>query len=121
MQLYALDDQSLTLATKAEKHKNYQCPECLAKIRLRGGPHRQFHFYHLHAARHCRQQKKSLKHLQAQLILKSLLPPDEAILEKSFPSIGRIADVCWEKKKSSSRFSALPSLLKKLNTAVRTT
>ncbi len=39
----------------------------------------------------------SVAHLNIQHHLKSLIP--EAILEKSFPSLGRIADVCWEKHK----------------------
>ena len=47
MQLHALDKEQLVLAQNAEKHKNYQCPECLNKVRVRGGPHRQIHFYHL--------------------------------------------------------------------------
>lgn len=43
------------------------------------------------------QQKKSLAHLQIQLHLKSLLPG--SVLEKPFPTTGRIADVYWEEKK----------------------
>ena len=43
------------------------------------------------------QHFKSVAHSKIQLHLKSLIP--EALLEKSFPSIGRIADVVWEEKK----------------------
>lgn len=43
------------------------------------------------------QHFKSVAHLKIQLHLKSLIPG--SLLEKSFPSIGRIADVVWEEKK----------------------
>jgi len=97
MQLYALDDNSPILATEALKQKNYQCPECLSPVRLRGGPHRQFHFYHVRSHPSCRQHQKSLAHLQLQLHLKSLIPSSS--LEKPFPHISRIADVAWEEKR----------------------
>lgn len=97
MQLYALDDHSPILAAEALKQKNYQCPECLSVVRLRGGPHRQFHFYHIRSRPSCRQHQKSLAHLQLQLHLKSLIPSSS--LEKPFPQISRIADVAWEEKR----------------------
>lgn len=97
MQLYALDDNIPILATEALKQKNYQCPECLNSVRLRGGFHRQFHFYHLRWHPSCRQHQKSLPHLQLQLHLKSLIPSSS--LEKPFPDIGRIADVAWDEKR----------------------
>lgn len=97
MQLYALDKEIPTLATKAVKQKNYRCPECLNLVRLRGGPHRQFHFYHLRSHPSCRQHQKSLPHLLLQLHLKSLIP--NTSLEKSFPDISRIADVAWNEKR----------------------
>lgn len=43
------------------------------------------------------QHFKSVAHSKIQLHLKSLIPG--SLLEKSFPSIGRIADVVWEEKK----------------------
>lgn len=97
MQLYALDENSPVLAGEAVKQKNYQCPECLTFVRLRGGPHRQFHFYHTRSRPSCRQHQKSLAHLQLQLHLKSLIP--NSSLEKPFSQINRIADVAWEEKR----------------------
>lgn len=94
MQLYALNGHVPVLASEAVKQKNYHCPECHNLVRLRGGLHRQFHFYHLQARPSCRQHLKSLPHLQLQLHLKSLIP--NSSLEKPFPSIGRIADVSWD-------------------------
>ena len=96
MQLFALDSKGPLLAAHAQKHKNYQCPECLQPVRLRSGPHRQPHYYHLERTAACRQQGKSAEHLQAQLKLFSLIPEGECSLERPFPSIGRIADVVWE-------------------------
>ncbi len=98
MQFYALDENEFILASSAKRHKDYRCPECSNALRLRGGPHRQIHFYHLQAEPSCKQHQKSLIHLRAQLALQTLLPPGEAVLEKPFPQIGRIADVAWEKQ-----------------------
>jgi competence protein CoiA len=98
MQFYALDENEFILASSAKRHKDYRCPECLNILRLRGGPHRHLHFYHLQAHPSCTQHQKSLTHLQAQLAVQALLPEGEAVLEKPFPQIGRIADVAWEKQ-----------------------
>lgn len=97
MQLYALDDKTPILATLGLKQKNYLCPQCLNPVRLRSGPRRQPHFYHVRALPSCRQHQKSLPHLHLQLHLKSLI--STLYLEKSFPQIGRIADAVWEEKK----------------------
>ena len=94
MQLYALDNKDLVLAQNAQKHKNYLCPECLNKVRVRSGPHRQIHFYHLSSNFFCNQHKKTLTHLQIQLSLHSQMPG--STIEKSFSQIHRIADVSWE-------------------------
>ena len=59
MQLYALDQNQPILASKAEKSKDYICPECLSAVRIRGGPSRQIHFYHLSLPKQCRQHEKS--------------------------------------------------------------
>lgn len=100
MQLYALDGtEGPILATNAERQKSYRCPECAGVLRVRGGSHRQAHFYHLRVPPNCSQHKKGLPHIYTQLLAHQLLPPGECILEKSFPEIGRIADVAWEKKK----------------------
>jgi competence protein CoiA len=96
---YALKDQSPVFVTSAVKGQDYRCPECLGSVRIRGGWHRQIHFYHLKKPLLCQQHRKSLAHLQAQRFIHSLLPEGEGALEKSFPSIGRIADVAWIKRK----------------------
>lgn len=96
MQLYARQEKTYVLAVDAQKHKNYSCPECQGALRVRGGPHRKAHFYHIAGAPHCRQAGKSMAHLQTQLFLKQKL--EESFLEYPFPSIGRIADVFWKKE-----------------------
>lgn len=97
MQLYALDEQKrIIAATKAERQADYFCLECGATIRLRSGPHRQAHFFHLFSVEQCRQNGKSLAHLQAQRRLEQLLGPDQCRLEQRFSPINRIADVVWE-------------------------
>lgn len=99
MQLYALDDATPVHAAGAEKGKNYLCPECRAPVRIRGGPSRQLHFYHLSAQRQCRQHQKSLEHLQMQLRLLTLIGTNNADVECPFPAIKRIADVAWHPRK----------------------
>ena len=64
-------------------------------MRLRAGPHRQAHFYHLRSSKGCRQHQKTLEHLNAQVRLLSLLPEREGSMERPFPEIERIADVAW--------------------------
>jgi competence protein CoiA len=96
MQLYALEDTAPIFADRAEKQKDYTCPECGLIVRLRGGDHRQNHFYHLKEERPCRQKGKSMAHLQAQLFIQRNLG---AALEVRFPEIQRIADVVWEEHK----------------------
>lgn len=99
MQFYALDGNEFIVASSAKRHKDYHCPECNSILRLRGGPHRQNHFYHPFAPPSCRQHQKSLTHLQVQWVIKNLLPAGESALERPFPSINRIADVAWETQK----------------------
>ncbi len=98
MQLYALKGSNPIAAAKAERGKDYLCPECASTVRLRGGPSRQTHFYHLFLTKKCRQHQKSLEHLQLQLKLFELIGPD-AQIECPFPDIRRIADVAWHSKK----------------------
>jgi competence protein CoiA len=97
MQFYAFDGDELILASSAQKQKNYRCPECLNPLRIRGGPHRQIHFYHLKTTPLCRQHKKSLTHLQIQWAVKSLFSSNEVVLERPFPEVKRIADIFIEK------------------------
>jgi competence protein CoiA len=110
MQLIAWDQHGPIRAAHAEKHIDYCCPECGSLLRVRSGPHRQPHFYHLEANPACTQHRKSAEHLQAQLTLCALLPEGEGKLEHPFPSIGRIADVCWEERKIvfEIQYSPLP-------------
>ena len=96
MQFFALDRQTPILATHAQKGKDYACPECGHPVRLRSGPHRQAHYFHVQLVPSCRQHQKSAEHLQTQLRLLALLPQGEGSLERPFPSISRIADVVWE-------------------------
>ena len=99
MQICALDS-SLTLifAQNADKRKDYQCIECNQTIRLRGGIHRQAHFYHVQPNRTCKQHGKGMPHLMLQHFIKNLIPDGEVELECRFPLIGRIADVAWHSK-----------------------
>lgn len=100
MQLYALDSQkNLVFAKKAAKQLDYFCIECQQIVRLRGGPHRHAHFYHLATTSDCRQNSKSMAHIQNQLYLYSIFPAGEAALEVRFPEINRIADVVWLKER----------------------
>ncbi|MGC2594697.1 MAG: competence protein CoiA family protein [Rhabdochlamydiaceae bacterium] len=98
MQLYALDSGSPIPASKAEKGKDYICPECASSLRVRGGPTRQTHFYHLSLPKQCRQHEKSEEHIQLQLKLLELVTTDSQ-MECPFPAIRRVADVAWHAKK----------------------
>jgi len=96
MQLYAHDRKNLpVMALTAHRQKNYRCMECGGVVRVRGGEHRRNHFFHLHPPVNCRQQGKSLIHLQVQWALQSLIPDVDSAMEHSFPQIGRIADFVW--------------------------
>ena len=99
MQSYALEGFSPISAAYAVKGKNYLCPECRAPVRIRSGPRRQIHFYHLARVGHCRQHQKSQEHLQLQLKLLDLIGMENGQIECAFPSIQRIADVAWHEKK----------------------
>lgn len=98
MALYAVDEEILetVYAGNAVERKTYRCSGCNGPVRVRKGPHRLPHFYHLSRAPSCRLYSKSEDHLLAQLFLKKILPPGETTLEKPFPSILRVADVAWE-------------------------
>jgi competence protein CoiA len=96
MQLYAFDlEGQVIFARDASRQMDYFCPECKGVVRLRGGLHRQNHFYHLEATRSCRQSGKSLEHLNVQLFFLNAYPQGECSLELRFPEINRIADVFW--------------------------
>lgn len=100
MQIYAFDEnQHLVKADSAQKQRNYLCIECQGNVRLRGGIHRQNHFYHLNPNQSCRLSGKSMAHLQVQGFLQRLLPPGDCCLEVRFPQINRIADAVWASQK----------------------
>lgn len=92
MQLCARNEKDLIIfAHQAEKQRNFFCLECRGVVRLRGGMHRQPHFYHLKPSASCRQSGKSMEHLQVQCYLKELFG-NACVLEHPFPQIRRIAD-----------------------------
>lgn len=100
MQLYAFDiNGELIHARQALRKTDYQCIECLQVVRLRGGPHRQSHFFHIEPVLFCRQHQKGPVHLQLQSYFLQQLPKGDCQLECAFPSIGRIADVVWFSQK----------------------
>jgi competence protein CoiA len=96
MQLYALDSNNdIIFAGAAQKQHDYRCPECKKTVRVRGGPQRQHHFFHLSASPHCSHNNKTLEHLLVQLHIQHLIGKEDCSLEVRFPSISRIADVVW--------------------------
>lgn len=100
MQLYALNfKEEITFAGHALRQTDYFCLECHETVRVRGGPHRRRHFYHLDPEPSCRQNQKGAVHLELQSHLLRLLPQGECRLECPFPSIGRIADAAWMPRK----------------------
>lgn len=100
MQLYGLDANNLPVyALNAKRQVDYECPECRGIIRLREGEIRESHFYHINPPASCRQNGKSLTHLNVQNQIASQIPDGECVLEKIFPEINRIADLYWEKER----------------------
>lgn len=91
MQVHAFDEKALISTDQATKGVSYLCPECLSAVRLRGGRHRALHFFHIRKNHHCRQAQKGTIHLKLQEKIQSFF--EDAVLEVSFPSVGRIADV----------------------------
>lgn len=90
MQLYAVDSQgALVHARRSLKSTNYSCLECGQIVRLRGGPHRQRHFYHLDPTPLCRQHQKGAIHLHLQAHFLQHLPEADCRLEYRFPMINR--------------------------------
>src|SRR5690349_20431498 len=83
-------------ADQANRQQDYFCPECEGVVRLRAGEQRLKHFYHLAKSAHCRQQKKSLEHIQTQRFIQERIGASRCQLEVPFPSIARIADAVWE-------------------------
>lgn len=100
MALYAYDECELPIyAGDAEERRPYKCCGCKKTVRVRKGPRRIPHFYHLRLSPSCQLYGKSQDHLFAQLALQKILPAGETILEKPFPAINRIGDLVWEPRK----------------------
>ena len=98
MQFFAYYQDQISFSEEALKGRDYRCPECHGRLRVKEGLHRRKHFFHLHPPIHCRQSKKSELHLTIQKVISASLPSGESFLEKRFPSIQRIADIVWEPK-----------------------
>ena len=97
MQLYAFDQKGrLTAAIDAKKETDYFCLECNSLVRLRGGFHRQKHYFHLQQISSCRLNGKSLPHLHLQKRLQDAFPYGAIQLEQRFPTLGRIGDAVHE-------------------------
>ena len=99
MHFYALDSIGhVVSADHAIRGKDYKCLECGGILRVRGGIHRRYHYYHLSSSPSClRSSGKSAAHRNLQHRLLSLFPTEDCSLERSFPEIGRIADVVVKK------------------------
>jgi len=97
---FGTDQNALVSALHAEKRKDYICPECSFPVRVKGGKHRQSHFFHVESNPTCRQAQKGPIHLRLQSFIKYLLADEGAVMEKNFSEIHRIADVaCMNTKK----------------------
>jgi competence protein CoiA len=118
MQLYALDSGSPVSVEKAEKGRDYLCPECLSPVRIRSGPLRQIHYYHLSLPQQCRQHEKSQEHIHLQLKLLNLIGPTDVQIECQFPAIRRIADVAWHAKKLVFEIQCSPISLEEVQCRV---
>lgn len=98
MPSYAFDEHfSIVAAADAAPSKHYRCLECSRRLQKRVGRHRRAHFYHLTAEPGCRLYSKSQAHFLLQLHVQRLLP--DALIERPFPNIRRIADLCSEEMK----------------------
>ncbi|MBI2810818.1 MAG: hypothetical protein HYX67_08330 [Candidatus Melainabacteria bacterium] len=113
MQLIALDRDNSLSAAQADKGKDYICPECSSPVRLRGGPSRQDHFFHLAKQSQCRQHEKSQEHIHLQMRLCALT---DGQMECPFPSISRIADVAWHNRKLVFEIQCSPISLEEAKT-----
>ena len=111
MQLIASDGRSHVSALRAEKGKDYVCPECGSLLRLKSGPSKQRHFFHPARSLRCRQSEKSLEHLHLQMRLEALTGGE---VECPFPAINRIADVAWHKRKIIFEIQCSPIALEEV-------
>jgi competence protein CoiA len=93
MQKHALNQAGHLISVfHAQKKSSYLCPSCKGVMRLRGGPLRMPHFYHL--TRHCSSPSfTSPEHIHVQHTLVKALNSSDAKIERRFPLINRTADV----------------------------
>ena len=104
----------MVAASQAVKQHDYFCLECAGILRMRAGPHRQTHFYHLELSPKCRQSQKSMEHLQTQCFVQQQLGREECCLEWRFPASGRIADAVWFSKKLIFEIQCSPIALEEV-------
>ncbi|MEM7175021.1 MAG: competence protein CoiA family protein [Chlamydiota bacterium] len=114
MQFFGYDQNQPVFAENAIKGRDYRCPECHGLLRIKEGIHRQKHFFHLHSSYSCRQCRKTNHHLAIQKTIWKSLPHGEALLEKRFPSIQRIADIAWTCQKIVFEIQCSPITLKEV-------
>ena len=97
MQIFAYENERLIRASFAQKGKDYTCPECKERVRLRGGRARQLHFFHPNPKITCANHRKSPIHLQTQLRLAQIFSSSQ--MEYYFSEINRFADLADHKSK----------------------
>lgn len=119
MALYAVDDDDLIHAADAEKGGQYWCLECFGPVKRRYGRSRIPHFYHVSRAPSCRLYSKSEDHLLVQIELQKLFPEKALQLERPFPQISRIADLCWEDEKIVFEIQCSPISLAEASARIR--
>ncbi|MGM0440735.1 MAG: competence protein CoiA [Chlamydiota bacterium] len=96
MQIYAFDEKRQIIpADLAKKQRDYYCIECLGRLRVRSTSRRRAHYFHLSTPGACRHQGKGATHHAIQAYIQQRLPEGQVFLEKPFPDINRIADICW--------------------------
>jgi competence protein CoiA len=89
-------NNTLITVSRAEKKENYFCLECNEILHKRSGVYQQEHFYHVKPTLNCRQNNKSIEHIQTQIFIKKLFIDQNCHMEYRFNSINRIADLYVE-------------------------
>lgn len=97
MPFFALKEDKLVSAWDGSIQEIYLCLECRGLLKLKQRK-RCPHFYHISSAPSCRLYSKSEDHLLIQLGLQKIFPPGEVVMEKPFLSVGRVADLFWERE-----------------------
>ncbi|MCB1212789.1 MAG: hypothetical protein KDK40_00670 [Chlamydiia bacterium] len=116
MARFALDKQRRVIfAENAHRSLEYICIECETNVRLRSGPLRRPHFFHVDESRLCRHNGKTPEHIAVQHHLQRLIDEDHIALEEPFPEISRIADVCWRDERLIFEVQCSPIAIEELN------